>query len=172
MSAIQEVNAASPAQPWRKLWTREEAEKLAEIFPGQRYELIEGELINKMGQKPPHAGLIRILMSMLEAAYPTRVRVQSSISVPDPEGTYSEPEPDVVLLRTADPFLDRHPGPADIALLIEVSDTTLPLDRGTKAALYARCGIEEYWHIEVTNHLACTMKTSNTVRTLLRRSLS
>jgi len=47
--------------PQRKAWTRDEAARLTEILPGQRYELIEGELINKMGQKSPHAFLIALL---------------------------------------------------------------------------------------------------------------
>src|SRR5262249_58593782 len=105
-------------------------------------ELIEGELINKMGQKPPHAYVIAVLNRLLGAAFPGRIRIQSSIALPDPDGQYSEPEPDVVLLYKDDPqFFTRHPGPKDIALLIEVADTTLGFDRSTKYRLYARAAI-------------------------------
>jgi Uma2 family endonuclease len=147
-----DAKADAQAQPWRKRWTRDEAAKLSEIFPGERYELIEGELINKMGQKPAHAYVIAVLNKLLSAAFSGRVRVQSSIQLPDPERQYSEPEPDLVLLHREDPaLLHRHPEPPDIALLIEVSDTTLALDRGTKLALYARSGIQEYWIIDIPN---------------------
>jgi Uma2 family endonuclease len=133
-----------------KRWTREEAAKLTELFPDKRYELIEGELINKMGQKPPHAYVIAVLTKLLGSAFPGRIRVQSSISLPDPDGQYSEPEPDVVLLHRESPeFFKRHPGPQDIALLIEVADTSLASDRSVKYRLYARAGITEYWIIDI-----------------------
>src|SRR5207248_2403399 len=112
--------------PQRKVWTRDEAARLTEILPGQRYELIEGELINKMGQKPPHAFLLALLNTVLSQNFPGRVRVQLPIALPDPEGITSEPEPDVLVLKNSSPeFMRRHPGPHDIALLIEVSDTTI-----------------------------------------------
>lgn len=138
--------------PKRKLWTREEAEKLTELFPGERYELIEGELIDKMGQKPPHAYVISVLIAMLSAAFPGCVRSQSSITLPDPDGRYSEPEPDVLVTnKQAEEFMSRHPGPEDIALLIEVADTTFASDRTVKYRLYARTGIAEYWIIDIRN---------------------
>ena len=139
----------------RKLWTREEAARLTELFPGERYELIEGELINKMGQRPPHAYIIAALTTLLAAAFPRRVRIQSSIALPDPDGRYSEPEPDAVLLHREDrEFFARHPGPADIALLIEVADTSFAIDRSVKYRLYARAGIAEYWIIDIPNQRA------------------
>src|SRR5947209_13685712 len=139
----------------RKLWTRNEAAKLADMFPGERYELIEGELINKMGQKPPHAYVIAVLTKILGAAFSGRIRIQSSITLPDPDGQYSEPEPDIVLLYSADPqFFTRHPGPDDIALLIEVADATFAFDRSTKYRLYARARIQEYWIIDIPNRRA------------------
>lgn len=56
----------------------------------------------------------------------------------------------MVLLRehTAG-FFDRHPGPDDIALAIEVADTTLNWDRHTKGSLYSRAGIREYWIVDI-----------------------
>jgi Uma2 family endonuclease len=134
----------------RKRWTREEAAKLTDLFPDKRYELIEGELINKMGQKPPHACVIAVLPQLLGSAFPGRIRVQSSIILPDPDGQYSEPEPDVALLHRQSPeFFRRHPGPQDVALLIEVADTSLASDRSVKYRLYARAGIAEYWIIDI-----------------------
>jgi Uma2 family endonuclease len=134
----------------RKVWTREDAAKLSDMFPGQRYELIEGDLINKMGQKPPHAYVIAVLTSILSLAFPHRVRIQSPIVLPEPEGVWSEPEPDVVLLRKdCSEFFHYHPNPQEITLLIEVSDTTFQIDRETKARLYSRCAIELYWIVDI-----------------------
>jgi Uma2 family endonuclease len=55
----------------------------------------------------------------------------------------------VVLHQASADFFRRHPGPPDIALLIEVSDTSVPMDRETKARLYARCGIDLYWIVDI-----------------------
>jgi Uma2 family endonuclease len=134
----------------RRLWTVEESYRLAELFPGERYELIEGDIISKMGQKPPHASLVAMLHQLLSAAFPGMVRSQSAIRLPEPEGQYSEPEPDIALLtRDIREFGDRHPGPEDIALLIEISDTTFRMDREVKYRLYARAGIPEYWLADI-----------------------
>jgi Uma2 family endonuclease len=150
MSTLTLENPLHGTHDQRKMWTREEAARLKDLFPDQRLELIEGDLINKMGQKPPHAYVLMVLTQVFSQAFPGRVRVQSAITLPDPEGIRSEPEPDVVILHQASAdFFHRHPGPPDIALLIEVSDTSLSMDRETKARLYARCGIEMYWIVDI-----------------------
>jgi Uma2 family endonuclease len=134
----------------RKLWTRDEVARLSEIFPEEKYELIEGELIDKTGQNPPHAYVIAVLNKILGSVFPGRLRIQSSITLPEPEGIRSEPLPDIVVVRKeSTEYFYRHPGPQDIALLIEVSDTSLPMDRATKARIYARCGIELYWVVDI-----------------------
>jgi Uma2 family endonuclease len=59
---------------------------------------------------------------------------------------FSEPQPDLALLTPcADFYEQRHPGPADTLLVVEVSDTTLRYDRQIKSVLYARHGIPELW---------------------------
>jgi Uma2 family endonuclease len=152
MEAIMATLVRSAEQPQRKVWTREEVGRLSEMFAGQRYELIDGDLINKLGQKPPHAYLISLLTTVLSQVFPGKIRVQLPIRLPDPQGITSEPEPDLVVLHresSASEFLRRHPGPSDIALLIEVSDTTFEMDRETKGRLYARSGVEVYWIVDI-----------------------
>ncbi len=65
----------------------------------------------------------------------------SAILLPDS----ARPEPDVVWAVGA----AAHPLAADVLLLIEVADTTLHLDLGEKAALYAEAGIPEYWVVDI-----------------------
>ena len=154
--AVPDITQASKTPGAKKLWTREQAARLTELFPLEHYELIEGELINKMGQKPPHSYVIMLLVDALASAFGMlRLRIQMSIDLSGLDGISSEPEPDVVLLKRGDPaeFSKRHPGPEDIALLIEVSDTTLELDRNSKCRLYARNGISEYWIIDIRDRL-------------------
>src|SRR5262249_46760367 len=48
-------------------------------------------------------------------------------------------------------YLTRHPGPADIGLVIEVADTTLAGDRADKCRIYARAGLACYWIVNLND---------------------
>ncbi len=114
-----------------------------------RVELIEGEVIKMSPIGSRHAACVdRLLNRILNrvAGMNAIVRVQSPIRL---DG-YSEPEPDVALLRPRDDFYSReHPGPNDVLLLIEVADTTVEYDRGVKLPLYAQAGITEAWLVDL-----------------------
>ena len=74
------------------------------------------------------------------------------LSVQDPIvlGPYSEPEPDVALLRPREDFYTTtHPVPDDVLLIIEVADTTVHYDCEVKVPLYASTGIPEVWLIDL-----------------------
>ena len=128
-----------------RLWTREDYLKMAEagVFaPGERVELIEGEIIKMTPQKGPHMTGVTLVSEELRRAFGKGyvVRVQGPIAL----GPLSEPEPDVTVVRGSPrDYRDSHPTTA--VLVVEVSDTTLVLDRQQKAGLYARAGIPEYW---------------------------
>jgi Uma2 family endonuclease len=149
--------------PRRKVWTRDEVARLTDLFAGQRYELIEGDLINKVGQAPPHAYVVALLNTLFAGTFHGRVRVQLPITLPDPQGITSEPEPDIVVLHQGIPsseFLHRHPSPSELSLLIEVADATYQMDRETKARLYARSGIELYWIIDIPQRRVIVLQGS------------
>lgn len=135
-------------------WTRAQSVAIREsgVLTG-RYELIDGVIISKMGQNPAHATGITGLLQWLAEVYGLPfVRVQLAIGVGDADPDHNEPEPDLTVTRLPyKSFSDRHPGPEDLQLVVEVSDTTLRFDRTTKALLYARAGIEEYWILDLNN---------------------
>ena len=113
-----------------------------------RYELLEGRLVPKMTINPRHAVFLRKLDGVLSALLPAgwHVRSQNPITL-----STSEPEPDLGVVRgDIDDYLHRHPGPADVALVIEVSDSTLADDR-PKAAIYAAAGLPEYWILNLVD---------------------
>ena len=116
-----------------------------------RHELIEGEIILMVGQGPRHAYIIVTLTAWLIALFGAEyTRFQLPIRLLGSDRDSSEPEPDaVVLSRPASDFLDATPEASDVCLAIEVSDSTLRFDRSTKAALYARNLIPEYWIIDI-----------------------
>jgi Uma2 family endonuclease len=67
---------------------------------------------------------------------------------------FSEPEPDLAVLRHKDDFyLDHHPRPEDVFLVVEVADSTLEFDRRRKLPLYARSGIPEVWIVNLVDGL-------------------
>ena len=74
----------------------------------------------------------------------------STINGQDPVTlTDSEPEPDAFVARGEAPYADRHPGPDDLALLVEVADASLQRDRTQKRRLYALDRIAFYWIVNL-----------------------
>ena len=116
-----------------------------------RYEIIDGEVIGKMGQKPPHRAAIIYLQKWLLTIFNIlQIQSEAPIALPDPEGIYSEPEPDVVVTREpTSAYMKRQPGPKDLVIVMEVSDTSLLADLVVKARLYARASIREYWVLDL-----------------------
>jgi len=116
--------------------------------PEARLELIEGEIVEMAPIGSPHAGMVKILNRLLGRL----AGDQAIVSVQDPLviGERSVPQPDVVLLKPRpDSYTQSHPTTADVLLVVEVADTTLSFDLGTKIPLYARSGIPEAWVIDV-----------------------
>jgi Uma2 family endonuclease len=112
-------------------------------------ELIEGYLVHKMSRNPPHDSTLQKLNRRLMRLLPTGwdVRIQSAITLSD-----SEPVPDAAVVRGDERSFDsRHPGPADVGIVIEVADSTLPGDRTDKGRVYARANIPEYWIVNLVD---------------------
>jgi Uma2 family endonuclease len=135
-----------------KRWiTADEYKRMGEagVFPPDaRLELLEGEIYEMSPIGSPHAACVDALALLLNEAAKRRfiVRVQSPIRLND----FSEPQPDVTLLRWRDDFYRKAlPTPADVLLVVEVADTTLETDRKVKIPLYARAGIPEAWIVNI-----------------------
>jgi Uma2 family endonuclease len=137
----------------RKRFTRPEVERMLElgIFDGQRCELIDGELIDKMGQNPPHAQAIRKLFSWLIRIFdPGRLQMQLPVEVSGADSDWSLPEPDIAVLANAGgEYGQRHPRGDELELVVEVADTSLRQDLTTKRDLYARASVGEYWVLDL-----------------------
>ena len=110
-------------------------------------ELLEGWLVFNRPKNPPHRATTRLVRTALENILPAGWYVDSQEPI---TLSNSEPEPDIVVVRgDTRQYLDRHPGAEDIALIIEVSDTTLQRDRTVKKRIYARAGISIYWIVNL-----------------------
>lgn len=134
----------------RRAFTVEEYCRMAEagiLGQDDRVELIDGEIVEMTPIGDRHAVCVRRLDAILQARVAGRavVSVQSPVRLSE----RSEPQPDIALLRFRADFYPRHPGPADVLLLIEVAEASLEIDRAVKAPVYARAGIPEVWLVDL-----------------------
>ena len=138
--------------PGRIRFTRAQCETMREcgILEG-RYELIDGEIISKTRQKPPHRKALIFLHQWLISVFGfLSVQTQATIDIGDADPEHNDPDPDAaVTIEPTTFYSDRNPGPADLLLVCEVSDSTVRFDKTKKAALYALAGIQEYWIVDI-----------------------
>ena len=117
-----------------------------------RIELIEGKIVTMSPIGSRHAACVIRLTTLLnrQLDQTALVSVQNPIILDD----YSEPQADIALLRPREDFYARElPQPADVLLLIEVSDTSKEYDRTVKIPLYARSGIAEVWLVILAENI-------------------
>jgi Uma2 family endonuclease len=113
-----------------------------------RVELIGGEVRDMAPTSPPHAWAVSRLGELLitRLAGRVHVRVQNPIRL----GPHTEPQPDLAVARRTRAYVNRHPDAADVLLVIEVADSSLPFDRSEKAPrYYGRVGIAETWLVDL-----------------------
>jgi Uma2 family endonuclease len=115
------------------------------LFTGERIELLDGLLVVCEPQATSHTTAVRCVQRALSSVFGEGWEVRAQLPLALDEN--SEPEPDVVVVRlsTRD---NAAPHPA-CALVVEVADGSLRVDRGPKAMLYARAGIADYWIVNL-----------------------
>lgn len=120
-----------------------------------RVELIEGEVVRMSPIGSRHAACVDRIVNQLLHKIPAHslnliVRVQNPIRLSE----YSEPQPDITLLKPREDFYSsEHPTSEDVLLLIEVSETSAEYDLEVKLPLYAAAGIPEVWLIDLEKEL-------------------
>src|SRR6185369_598613 len=131
----------------RWVFTVDEYDRMTDagiLSEDDRVELIEGELIKMSPIGKVHASSVDRLSEIFHrrAVQYAIVRSQNPIRLDN----YSEPQPDIILLKRRDDFYRGEvPTPEDVLLIIEVSDSSVEYDRNVKVPLYARAGIPEVW---------------------------
>lgn len=124
--------------------------KIGILTAKDRVELIQGEIIPMSPIGLKHAACVNRLNRLFYQKLGEQiiVSVQNSIQLDN----YSEPQPDIVILKFRPDFYENKiPQPADIELLIEVSDSTIKYDQEVKLPLYAESNIPETWIINLNN---------------------
>ena len=144
-AAPAELAAETAAMPEKRKFTVAEYYRMAEVGilgPEERVELIEGEVLVMAPPGPLHSGNVDRSNEGFAARRDERfiVRIQNPLRL----DSGCEPEPDVMLLRRReDYYTTAHPTPADTLLVMEVADSSLEYDRGTKAHIYGRAGVPQ-----------------------------
>ena len=138
--------------PYRMSIEQYEAMVASGVFTSEdRFELIEGLLVAKMTKSPPHSvATLRAHrhIDRLLTGKGWHARIEQPIRIPSRS---SEPEPDVAVARgDIDDYASKHPDAQDVALVVEVSDTTLQKDRRL-ATTYAAARIPTYWIINIAD---------------------
>lgn len=139
--------------PTRRRFTVDEFYRMGKagiLCEDDRVELIDGEIITMAPIGDRHAACVDGLNGWFTPKLEGRaiVRVQSPIRLSE----RSMPQPDIALLRLRpDRYASGHPGPEDVLVVMEVSDTSLRHDR-RKLALYAEAGIAEAWLFNLATH--------------------
>jgi len=149
VSTITQRETETRRRPYRLSVAKYEAMVASGAFTKQdRFELIEGTLVEKMTKNPPHSVALVLCQGAIDQALPPgwHTRPEQPVSIPSRD---SEPEPDVaVVWGQVRAYLDHHPGPADVALIVEIADSSLDDDRAM-AATYGGGGIPAYWIVNV-----------------------
>jgi Uma2 family endonuclease len=114
----------------------------------ERVELVNGEIVEMSPIGKRHRSSVYALghLISLQLGDQAIVGVQNAVHLDN----CREFQPDVTILKSSDDFyLSYPPGPDDVLLLIEVSDSSLSYDRNVKLSLYAGAGIPEFWIVNI-----------------------
>jgi Uma2 family endonuclease len=148
---------ALPAEPTAHRWTREEFYRALEtgVLADRRHELIEGEVVDMPAQKNFHGSVVTLVLDALRIVFGKGywVRPQLSLDL----SPLSVVDPDLAVI-VGDAKTCAADNPTTALLVVEVSEK-LTYDRTTKASLYARSGIADYW---IVNLVDCQLEVYRT----------
>jgi Uma2 family endonuclease len=152
IATIREAVMPAELERARRLFTRKEYHRMAEagiLRPTERVELIRGEILEMSPIGPRHIAFVNSLTELLIVRLGGRavVSVQNPVALEE----YSEPQPDLAVLRRRGNYKHAEPATEDVLLLIEVGDTSLGYDRRVKPRLYAEAGVPEYWVVDAAS---------------------
>lgn len=137
----------------RRAWTLEEFERLSQMGffggldgPRERLELVDGELVPMNAKGARHEWVRGEVQNYLAALLPKDFRLFNEPGWRPGGDRYLEPE--MIICKAG--LRPSAVSPEDVLLLIEVADSSLAYDMGTKAQIYATLGVGEYWVINAT----------------------
>ncbi|MFP4437895.1 MAG: Uma2 family endonuclease [Chloroflexaceae bacterium] len=135
----------------RRRFTVDEYHQMAAagiLTEDDRVELIEGEIVEMSPIGSRHLSCVNRLNELFVELLQRRAHV--SVQNPVRLTGYSEPEPELALLkRRTDYYADTVPAANSVLLIVEVADSSIARDRAHKIPQYARSGIPEAWLVNL-----------------------
>ncbi|MCC7368054.1 MAG: Uma2 family endonuclease [Chloroflexi bacterium] len=149
MASVIQHPASEPTAPELelRLFTIDEVEAMVRqgiIGADEHVELIEGQIVKMNPQGTGHIWAVTAVIEAFAGRPGLTFTTQGTLQLAERSG----PEPDLVILR-AQTSRRRRPRPRDALLVVEVANTSLGYDRRTKATIYARADIPEYWIVDL-----------------------
>jgi Uma2 family endonuclease len=144
----------------KKRFTADDYYRMAEVgilAESDRVELVNGEIIEMTPIGLRHAAAVDCAVQTFAKALLEQViiRVQNPVRL----DIHNEVQPDITLLKKRQDFYSmRAPGPQDVLLIVEISDSSLDYDANIKMELYAACGVQEYWVADLCGELIVTFR--------------
>ena len=141
----------SPGSLYRLSIEQYEAMVASGVFTKRdRFHLINGLLVAKMTEYPPHSAASEATRLAIEPLLPAGWHPRSDKPLRIPNYA-SVPEPDLVIARgTVWDYQDRHPEPANVALVAEVANSS-PLRNPAMAGIYGKGGVPVYWIVNLVD---------------------
>jgi Uma2 family endonuclease len=135
----------------RKRWTIDEFHEIYCLprFESKRLVLLDGEILEMPNPNAPHDTGLGLVLAALTAILGAGFWVRGQMALRLSQVT--DPMPDAAVV-SGDPR-DYPQQPTTALLVVEVSDSTLAIDTGAKAHLYAKAGIADYWVVDLNNRL-------------------
>jgi Uma2 family endonuclease len=156
----------------KKLFTVYEYYQMAEtgiLSEHVRTELINGEVIEMSAMGLRHRAAVNRASDLLVPLF--KGKAQISVQLPVRLNDFNEPQPDICFLKPRRDFYEsKHPGPTDVFMMMEISDTSLGYDRDVKLGVYAATRIPEVWIEDLVNQVLLVFREPS--RKAYRISLS
>lgn len=131
-------------------WTSEKYHQAIDsgVFLGEPVELLRGDIIVMAPEREPHAYFNTEVADYLRIKLRGKAKIRDAKPVTLPNN--SEPAPDIAVVQPlGKEYLQHHPYPENILLIIEFSQATLSKDLNIKKEVYAEAGIVEYWVVDL-----------------------
>jgi Uma2 family endonuclease len=142
----------------RRAFTVDDIRRMVEagvLGEDERFELVEGEIVVMSAKGYAHELIKNALNLAIARALPDNLMIGVEMTVQFAEKTLLEPDVAVfkrrALIKSDANFSQFSPG--GVLLAIEVSASSLAYDRGLKARLYARHGVQEFWVVDANERI-------------------
>jgi len=142
-----------PGLPPRRAFNADDIRRMVDagvLAEDENIELVEGEIVVMAAKSYAHERIKNALVKALVMAAPADVEIGIEMTIQFAPSILLEPDivaiPVSKMRKSEANFVTVEPG--GCLLLIEMAATSVAFDKGRKASLYAKLGVQEYWVVD------------------------